>query len=84
VDSERDFRGRLQRESDFRGRRLRGRVSRSVGANLQVQMGERHLPRLSGGCHGLRWPGRMLRSGRLLGAGCLPGRDHARQQDLPQ
>jgi hypothetical protein len=36
-------------------------------------MGERHLPRLSGGCHGLRWPDRMLRSGRLLGAGCLPG-----------
>jgi hypothetical protein len=36
-------------------------------------MGERHLPRLSGGCHGLRWPGRMLRSRRLLGAGCLPG-----------
>jgi hypothetical protein len=64
-------------------RRLIGRVSRSMGANLHVQMEERHLPRLSGGCHGLRWPGTMIRSEMLLEAVCLLGRDHARQHDLP-
>jgi hypothetical protein len=31
-------------------------------------VGERSLPRLSGRCHGLRKPGRKLRSRRLLGA----------------
>jgi hypothetical protein len=30
----------------------------------------------------LRWPDRRFRGRRLLGAGCLPGWDHARQQDV--
>jgi hypothetical protein len=85
TQREPDFRGsqQIQRELTSEGvNRLRGRVNHSEGVNLQVQMGERSLPRLSRRCHGLRWPGRMLRSGRLLGAGCLPRRDHAIQQDL--
>jgi hypothetical protein len=49
-----------QREPDFREsptseegvNRLRGRVSHSKGVYLQVQMGERSLPRLSGRFHG--------------------------------
>jgi hypothetical protein len=42
-----------QREPDFRGR-----FNHSDGVYLQVQMGERSLPRLSGRCHGLRKPGK--------------------------
>jgi hypothetical protein len=38
-------------------------------------VGERHLPRLTRRYHGLRKPGRRLKSGRLLGAVCLPRRD---------
>jgi hypothetical protein len=83
TQREPDFRGsqQIQRESEGVSR-LRGRVSCSEGVNLQVQVGERSLPRLSGRCHGLRRPGRKLRSRRLLGATCLPRRDHAIQQDL--
>jgi hypothetical protein len=74
TQREPDFRGsqQIQRDSTSEGvNRLRGRVNHSEGVNLQV--GERSLPRLSGRCHGLRKPGRKLRSGRLLGATCLPG-----------
>jgi hypothetical protein len=62
--------------------RLRGRVNSPKEVNLQVQVGERSLPRLSRRCHGLRKPCRMLRSGRLLGARCLPRRVHVIQQEL--
>jgi hypothetical protein len=62
--------------------RLRGRVSRPKEFNLQVQVGESSLSRLSRRCHGLRWPGKMLRSRMLLGARCLPRRVHVIQRDL--
>jgi hypothetical protein len=61
---------------------LKGRVNHSKGVYLQVHMRERHHPRLLGQCHGLIRPGRVLRSGRLLGVVCLPRWDHAIQQDL--
>jgi hypothetical protein len=65
-------------------RRLKGRFIRSVGVNLQVHMGERHLPRLLSRCHGLRWPDKRFIGRRLLRAGYLPGWDHVIQQDLLQ
>jgi hypothetical protein len=79
TQREPNFKGsqQIQRESD-----LRGRVNHSEGVYHQVQMGERHLPRLRGRCHGLRKPSRRLRRGRFLGAMCLPRRDHAIQQVL--
>jgi hypothetical protein len=61
---------------------LRGRIKNSKGVRLQVQMGERSLPRLSRRCHELRKPSRKLRSRRLLGAVCLLRRDHTIQQVL--
>jgi hypothetical protein len=64
--------------------RLKVRIIRLEEVNLQVQVGERSLPRLSGRCHGLRKPGRKLRRGRLLGPRCIPRRVHVIQQDLLQ
>jgi hypothetical protein len=86
VKKKLDLRGSMQtqREPDLRGSQweLRGRVSHSEGVPPQVQVGERHLPRLTGRCHGLRRPGRRLRSGRLLGVTCLPRRIHVFLQVL--
>jgi hypothetical protein len=78
-----------RRELDFRRSQqiqslsdLRRRVNHSEGIYPQVQVGERHLPRRTRRYHGLRKPGRRLRSGRLLGIACLPKRIHAIQQVL--
>jgi hypothetical protein len=45
-------------------------------------MGERHIPILSGRCHGKRRPDKRFKERRILGEVFLPGWDHARQQNL--
>jgi hypothetical protein len=70
-----------QREPDLKGSQWaqRERVNHSEGVHPHVQVGERHLPRLIGRCHGSR-----RQDMRLLGAACIPRRIHAFQQVLFQ
>jgi len=59
---------------------IRVRLIHSEGVYPQVQMGERHLPRLTRRHHGLRNPIWMLGSERILGAICVLERAHVIQQ----
>jgi hypothetical protein len=57
------------------------RFSHSVGDNIQVHNGERHLPIFLGRCHGLRRLDRRFIGKRILGTWCLVGWDHLIQWD---